>query len=192
MKGNYHHYKIIIVFFALFMHSSCLYNHFFVTCKQTGPYWHQTYKDRLKYRTESADIKYYYDKKYDVNIFYPSSFHIADTSKVGKAHFDYSDIEFQVSLKLTVDSNILNRDVEKEVVYMIDKSDPTVTCLEKGKDYYLVIGNSFYKKCFLIDNNWIGYTLSYTKDCEGAIDRLVDLIKEWDPRVKPYENNGTQ
>ena len=65
----------------------------------------------------------------------------------------------------------------------------SIVCLDRGYDYYIVKGNSFlgksfYRKTFLVNNNWIGYTLSYDEDCEEEIGRLTTLLKDWNPRGK--------
>lgn len=157
-------------------------------CNYRHQYGYKSYIGVMKQQIDSVKIKTYIDKKYNVNIFYPSSFHMADTSKAGMAYFANSITDYKVSLRLIVDSINSNRDVEKAVA--MDMADTTIICLEKGNDFYFVKGNSFYKKCYLIDNNWIRYILFYREECEGAIDRLVGLIKEWDPRVKPYEKEN--
>ena len=133
-----------------------------------------------------TEIRTYIDKKYNVKLFYPAFF-VADTTGAGTAHFYYSLHYSNVSLKLSVDTNTVNRHVEKAVDHLISNSDSPITCLDKGKDFYLVKGRggysgSFLSKCFLVDNNWIEYTLSYKDDYEGVIDRLISLMKEWEPR----------
>ena len=136
----------------------------------------------LKQLVDSAEIKYYIDKKYNVKLFYPDFIHIADTSKAGAACFKYMCLYSKVYLEQSVDTNLFKTNVEKAVIYLIYLTDSTAVCLDRGEDWYLAKGKSFLRKSFLIDGNWIEYTLSYTKDCEEVIGRLIDLMKEWEPR----------
>ena len=134
----------------------------------------------LKQLVDSAEIKYYIDKKYNVKIFYPDFMNIADTSKAGAAHFksSYSDMSFELS----VDTNLFKSNVEKAVNYLVYITDSATTCLDKGENSYLAKGKSFLQKGFLMDNNWIEYKMSYNKNHEEIIGWLINLMKQWEPR----------
>ena len=142
--------------------------------------------ESLRYEMDITEMRTYIDKKYNAKIFYPAVFHAEDTCGTGTAHFRYFSSIFEVSLKLAVDTNIVYRNVEEAVTRRLNNSDSTTICLDRGKDYYLIEDkgkfNSFLCKSFLIDNHWIGYTLYYDNKCEEIIGRLINLMKEWDPR----------
>ena len=141
--------------------------------------------EEMKRYLDITEMRTYIDKKYNVKLFYPAFFDVVDTCGTGSASFNYKlDYSSEVSLKLAVDSNILNRDVEKALDYIINRSDFSTICLDKGNDFYIVKGSSFLGKSFLVNNNWIGYTLSYDEDCEEEIGRLTTLLKDWNPRGK--------
>lgn len=141
--------------------------------------------EEMKRYLDITEMRTYIDKKYNVKLFYPAFFDVVDTCGTGSASFNYKlDYSSEVSLKLAVDSNILNRDVEKALDYIINRSDSSTICLDKGNDFYIVKGSSFLGKFFLVNNNWIGYTLSYDEDCEEEIGRLTTLLKDWNPRGK--------
>ena len=153
-------------------------------------YYKRQQIEEMKRYLDITEMRTYIDKKYNVKLFYPAFFDVVDTCGTGSASFNYKlDYSSEVSLKLAVDSNILNRDIEKALDYIIDQSDSSTICLDRGNDYYIVKGNSFlgksfYRKTFLVNNNWIGYTLSYDEDCEEEIVRLTTLLKDWNPRGK--------
>ena len=153
-------------------------------------YYKRQQIEEMKRYLDITEMRTYIDKKYNVKLFYPAFFDVVDTCGTGSASFNYKlDYSSEVSLKLAVDSNILNRDIEKALDYIIDQSDSSTICLDRGNDYYIVKGNSFlgksfYRKSFLVNNNWIGYTLSYDEDCEEEIARLITLLKNWNPRGK--------
>ena len=141
--------------------------------------------EEMKRYLDITEMRTYIDKKYNAQLFYPAFFDVVDTCGTGSASFNYKlDYSSEVSLKLAVDSNILNRDVEKALDYIINRSDSSTICLDKGNDFYIVKGSSFLGKSFLVNNNWIGYTLSYDEDCEEEIGRLTTLLKDWNPRGK--------
>ena len=143
---------------------------------------HQFYLEKLKQHMDSTEIKYHYDKKYNVKLFYPDFFYVADTC-TGSACFEYFNIEHRISLRMSVASSLVRSDVEKAVNYQIYLSDSTATCIERGENYYVMKGRYYLKKCFLIDSNWIEYTLFYDEECEELIGKLIDLMKEWKPRA---------
>ena len=153
-------------------------------------YYKRQLIEEMKRYLDITEMRTYIDKKYNAQLFYPAFFDVVDTCGTGSASFNYKlDYSSEVSLKLAVDSNILNRDIEKALDYIIDQSDSSTICLDRGNDYYIVKGNSFlgksfYRKTFLVNNNWIGYTLSYDEDCEEEIGRLTTLLKDWNPRGK--------
>jgi len=148
-------------------------------------YYKRQQIEEMKRYLDITEMRTYIDKKYNVKLFYPAFFDVVDTCGTGSASFNYKlDYSSEVSLKLAVDSNILNRDVEKALDYIINRSDSSTICLDKGNDFYIVKGSSFLGKSFLVNNNWIGYTLSYDEDCEEEIGRLTTLLKDWNPRGK--------
>ena len=148
-------------------------------------YYKRQQIEEMKRYLDITEMRTYIDKKYNVKLFYPAFFDVVDTCGTGSASFNYKlDYSSEVSLKLAVDSNILNRDVEKALDYIINRSDSSTICLDKGNDFYIVKGSSFLGKFFLVNNNWIGYTLSYDEDCEEEIGRLTTLLKDWNPRGK--------
>ncbi len=151
-------------------------------CTYDPNYYKRQQIEEMKQKLDITEIRTYIDKKNNVKLFYPAFFEAVDTSGTGSASFIYKlDYRSEISLKLAVDSNILNRDVEKALNYIINRYDSSVICLDKGHDFYIVKGNSFLRKAFLINNNWIGYTLSYDADCEEDIGRLITLLKDWNP-----------
>ncbi len=181
MKRFICYHSIFLVFIYLLVFSNCG-GYIKNDCTNYYIRRHQLYLELLKQHMDSAEIKYHYDKKYNVKLFYPDFFYVADTC-AGSACFKYFNIEHRISLKMSISSSLVRSDVEKAVNYQIYLSDSSLICTERGDNYYIMKGIGCLKKCFLIDSNWIEYTLSYDRESEELIGKLIDLMKEWEPRA---------
>lgn len=141
---------------------------------------------QLKKRIDSAEMKTYYDNKYDVVVYYPDFFVITD-SMPGTARFRYpGDSVTTVALTMFVEPNIEEWNIE-EAVYNL--SDSANVCKKVGENFFIISGKfsdaplaHYLEKCFLIDGNWIDYTLYYDAYNESAIERLYNMLLEWNPR----------
>ena len=144
---------------------------------------------KLKHQIDTTKMITYLDKAYNVRISYPELFVATDTTP-GTARFRFpNDSVNEIALTMLVEPNIEGWNIKEAVQNL---SDSLNVCIEEGKDYFIMTGKFsdnpcalFLEKCFLIDDNWIDYTLYYASDYEEAIERLANLVKEW----KPMNNN---
>ena len=141
---------------------------------------------QLKRQIDSVKIITYLDKTYNVIISYPDIFVATDTTP-GTARFRFpNDSVNEIALTMFVEPNIEGWNIKEAVQHL---SDSLNTCIEEGKNYFIMTGKFsdnpsalFIEKCFLIDGNWIDYTLYYVSYYEEATERLADLVKKWEPR----------
>ena len=141
---------------------------------------------QLKRQIGSAKMITYLDQAYNVRISYPDFFVVTDTTP-GTARFRFpNDSVNEIALTMFVEPNIEGWNIKEAVLHLTDSLN---TCIEEGKDYFIMTGEFsdnpralFLEKCFLIDGNWIDYTLYYVSYYDEAIERLANLVKEWEPR----------
>ena len=141
--------------------------------------------DNMKRQIDSAKLKTYIDKSYNVKVLYPEFFHISDTLEMGKACFRYYDVGTNGEFILSLTVNPLNKDwdIKKILDYKLGNCNASsTTCLVQEKDYFILSGKRFVSKSVIVNNLWVEYNLSYNYRGEKAADRLVKLVKEWDPQ----------
>lgn len=142
---------------------------------------YQPQDSQVKERIENAKMKTYVDKRYGVRVPYPDFF-VADTSKAGTARFTYYDKSQQMKVRLAmfVVPNVEGWSIKEAAEELCDSVS---VCQTVGKDYYIMYGSAegfqYIEKCFLIDNNWIDYTV-YFHD-EREVQRLIDTVLTWTP-----------
>ena len=151
--------------------------------------YHSSENERFRFeqRLNSAEIRTYLDKDYNIEVSYPAFFAVCDTSEDGTARFYYpNEHRRKISLVMFVEPNIEGWNIHEAIEHLADSLN---ICKEETEDYYLMEGGisndsraQFYEKCYLIDDMWINYTLYYPVEDKSAIGRLFDLVKEWSPR----------
>lgn len=140
----------------------------------------------LKKRIDSAQLLTYTDKTYDVTIPYPDFFDASDTTEAGTAHICYPSFrDKEIILTMFVEPNIEGWNIKEAVEQLSDSAN---ICLAEGKDFFIMEGKVdkkghglFLEKCYLLDDNWIDYTVYYRADHKNAVGRLIDMVKEWEP-----------
>jgi hypothetical protein len=149
----------------------------------------------LKNLIERAEMKTYRDADYDVEVCYPDFFVVCDTAEDGTARFYYpNENKKEISLIMFVEPNIEGWNIHEAVENL---SDSMNICLEEGEDYFIFSSQSIgtrmciLEKCFLIDDQWIDYTLYYHLKYSNDIGRLVDMVKEWNPRTNAAPKEKT-
>ena len=142
----------------------------------------------LKQRIDSAVMKTYRDADYHVEISYPDFFAVCDTTEDGTARFYYpSNQEQRIALKMFVEPNVEGWNIHEAIKNLSNSNN---VCQEEGEDYYIMSGQldqdpraRFFEKCYLINGMWINYTVYYLAEDKDAIGRLIDTVKEWNPRA---------
>ena len=145
-----------------------------------------THVDSLKQQINSATIKDYYDKTFGVGIVYPDIFKEFDTLEAGTARFFYPSKENkELSLFMFVEPNVEKWSI-KDAIFNF--TDSTTQCLMEGENFYLLTGElgdsphvMYIEKCYLVGNNWIDLTLYYIPEYKNAVERIVELVKNWNP-----------
>lgn len=151
---------------------------------------------QLKQRIDSAEMKSYWDKTNDVEVFYPDFFNCADTTEVGTARFHFpSEKEKELSLVYFVEPNVDGWSIHEAVENL---SDSVNICEQEGKDFFIMSGQFsqeprglFLEKCYLIGGKWFNYTLYYLSSHESSIGRLLDMVKEWNPKHSTEEDGDS-
>ena len=141
----------------------------------------------FKEQIDTAEMRTYVDKDYNVEVSYPSFFAVCDTTENGTARFYFPNKQKgAVALIMFVEHNVDGWNIHEAVENL---SDSLNICREEGKNYYLMTGSVdessrifFVEKCFLIDNKWYNYTLFYPAEFGGVMGRLRDTVKNWTPQ----------
>ena len=152
-------------------------------------------EEELKQMIDSASIKVYKEKRYGVMAPYPDFFEVDTTSSPSAGRFNYPfiaddsiNLSTGIGIVMFVEENIEKWNI-KEAVQNLE--DSATVCLGHGKDYFIL--SSYMEnypiihsieKCFLVNGNWINYTLYYDIRYENAVERLIKMVKEWQPWVK--------
>ena len=156
-----------------------------VSCQQSGKVSVQDTKLQLKERLDSAEWNTFVDKTYQVGVIYPDFFK-ADTTEAGTARFYYLDgNEKAVCLTMFVEPNVEGWNIERATLELTDSCS---TCLEKGKDYFIMEGTFkedpnclFFEKCYLIGDKWVDLAVYYRVRYRDDIGKLFEIIKCWNP-----------
>lgn len=154
-----------------------------------------SHADSLREQISSAIMVDYYDKTFDVRIAYPDIFTEFDTLEAGTARFFYPSKESkEISLFMFVEPNVEKWSI-KDAIFNI--SDSTTECLMEGENFYILtgeLGNSphvmYIEKCYLVGNNWIDLTLYYIPKYKDAVERIVELVKNWNPYPYLFRDNS--
>ena len=143
---------------------------------------------RLKQRIDSSEMKSYWDADYHVEVYYPDFFVVCDTAEEGTARIYYpSKQEQRIALMMFVEPNVEGWIIHEAIKNLSNSNN---VCQEEGEDYYIMSGQldqdpraRFFEKCYLINGMWINYTVYYLAEDKDAIGRLIDTVKEWNPRA---------
>ena len=66
---------------------------------------------------------------------------------------------------------------------MFISADSATMCITEGKDFFIVSGNHYVKKIYLYNNHWIEYKFSYNENASEVVDRIANLVREWNPKI---------
>lgn len=143
----------------------------------------------LKQRIDNAKMVEYVDTLYGAKLFYPDFF---KTDSVGKyyASFSYSD-ESVKDLNLTY-FIYPPRLIESSKEYVCRNTD-SLTTFSKVKTGSFIMTQEYeyfpQSKCvfkfYKTQHGWISYMLTYEKQYEKAVERLINMTKDW----KVYDEN---
>ena len=137
----------------------------------------------LKHRIDKAEMVQYIDTVGNAKLFYPDFFDI-DTIGNDRACFSYSDENVKV-LSLSYyryPPRMLG--TSNEAVRLL--SDSLNVCLKERKGSFIIAGEdekdspiTYLSKYYHTIHGWTCYTLTYEKQYEDAVERLVKMIKDW-------------
>ena len=140
----------------------------------------------MKHHLDSASLKYLVYRPCNVKLSYLDCFR--EDTTAGRANFYYFDPVAHKSLSLSfcIRSNNEGWDVRRAIEYELALNSRK--CIAEGPDYYVVSGNdmggNFIRKTYLINNKWYDYRLFFDPYSARTIGKVIDLIKEWDPRIE--------
>lgn len=137
----------------------------------------------LKHRIDKAEMVQYVDSICNAKLFYPDFFDI-DTIGNDRACFSYSDKNVKV-LSLSYyryPPRMLG--TSNEAVRFL--SDSLNVCLKRRKSSFIIAGEfennsqiTYLSKYYHTIHGWNCYTLTYEKQYEDAVEKLVKMIKDW-------------
>lgn len=137
----------------------------------------------LKHRIDKAEMVQYIDTVRNAKLFYPDFFDI-DTIGNDRACFSYSDKNVKV-LSLSYyryPPRMLG--TSNEAVRFL--SDSLNVCLKRRKSSFIIAGEfennsqiTYLSKYYHTIHGWNCYTLTYEKQYEDAVEKLVKMIKDW-------------
>lgn len=137
----------------------------------------------LKHRIDKAEMVQYIDTIRNAKLFYPDFFDI-DTIGNDRACFSYSDKNVKV-LSLSYyryPPRMLG--TSNEAVRFL--SDSLNVCSKVRKRSFIIVGEdekdspiTYFSKYYHTIHGWICYTLTYEKQYEDAVEKLVKMIKDW-------------
>lgn len=140
----------------------------------------------LRKQINSAKIMEYHDRKSGAKLFYPDFFVIADTNEDSTICFYYPDEpKKELALEFFVTPNVDRWSIKEAISEL---TDSVTQCIKEDKDFFILSGEfdenyhiTFIEKCYLIDDIWVDFTFYYLPKHKPAVDRLIKLIKEWNP-----------
>ena len=137
----------------------------------------------LKHRIDTAEMVQYVDAICNAKLLYPDFFNI-DTIGNEVAGFSYSDKNVKV-LSLSYyryPPRMLG--TSNEAVRLL--SDSLNVCLKERKGSFIIAGEDekdspirYLSKYYHTIHGWTCYTLTYEKQYEDAVKRLINEIKDW-------------
>ena len=137
----------------------------------------------LKHRIDKAEMVQYVDTVCNAKLFYPDFFDI-DTIGNDRACFSYSDKNVKV-LSLSYyryPPRMLG--TSNEAVRFL--SDSLNVCSKVRKRSFIIVGEdekdspiTYFSKYYHTIHGWNCYTLTYEKQYEDAVEKLVKMIKDW-------------
>lgn len=137
----------------------------------------------LKCRIDKAEMVQYVDSICNAKLFYPDFFDI-DTIGNDRACFSYSDKNVKV-LSLSYyryPPRMLG--TSNEAVRFL--SDSLNVCSKVRKRSFIIVGKdekyspiTYFSKYYHTIHGWTCYTLTYEKQYEDAVKRLINEIKDW-------------
>jgi len=137
----------------------------------------------LKHRIDKAEMMQYVDTVCSAKLLYPDFFDI-DTIGNDWACFSYSDKNVKV-LSLSYcryPPRMLG--TSNEAVRLL--SDSLNVCLKRRKSSFIISGEfennsqiTYLSKYYHTIHGWSCYTLTYEKQYEDAVKRLINEIKDW-------------
>lgn len=144
----------------------------------------------LRRRIEKAEMKEYIDTIYGAKLLYPDFFKI---DSVGKcyASFSYSDENIkELNLFYFIYPPRL---IENSKEYVSINTD-SLTSFSRVKTCSFIETEEYeycpeikcVSKYYKTRRSWTSYSLSYEKQYEDAVERLVDMVKDWKIYSKDY------
>lgn len=137
----------------------------------------------LKCRIDKAEMVQYVDAICNAKLLYPDFFNI-DTVGNDVAGFSYSDKNVKV-LSLSYyryPPRMLG--TSNEAVRFL--SDSLNVCSKVRKRSFIIVGEdekdspiTYFSKYYHTIHGWNCYTLTYEKQYEDAVEKLVKMIKDW-------------
>ena len=137
----------------------------------------------LKHRIDTAEMVQYVDAICNAKLLYPDFFNI-DTIGNEVAGFSYSDKNVKV-LSLSYyryPPRMLG--TSNEAVRFL--SDSLNVCSKVRKRSFIIVGEdekdspiTYFSKYYHTIHGWTCYTLTYEKQYEDAVEKLVKMIKDW-------------
>ena len=137
----------------------------------------------LKCRIDKAEMVQYVDSICNAKLFYPDFFNI-DTVGNDVAGFSYSDKNVKVlSLSYYRYPPRVFGSTDEAIRLLSDSLD---FCLKRRKNSFIIAGefenNSqiiYLSKYYHTIHGWSCYSLTYKKQYEDAVKRLINEIKDW-------------
>ena len=137
----------------------------------------------LKHRIDKAETVQYVDSICNAKLFYPDFFNI-DTVGNDVASFSYSDKNVKVLSLSYYRYPPRVFDSTDEAIRL--ESDSLNVCLKRRKSSFIIAGefenNSqiiYLSKYYHTIHGWSCYSLTYEKQYEDAVKRLINEIKDW-------------
>lgn len=168
---------------------SCVAVGTWLMCKDRYEYndvkW-DTAETLLRKRINSAQMIEYYDRKSGSKLFFPDFFVITDTKEDSTVCFHYPDEPHkELMFEFFVTPNVDRWSIQDAISEL---TDSVTECIMEDKDFFILSGEfdasyhiMFIEKCYLIDDEWFDFTFYYLPKHKPAVDRLIKLIKEWNP-----------
>lgn len=137
----------------------------------------------LKCRIDKAEMVQYVDSICNAKLFYPDFFNI-DTVGNDVAGFSYSDKNVKVLSLSYYRYPPRAFDSTDEAIRL--ESDSLNVCLKRRKSSFIIAGEfennsqiTYLSKYYHTIHGWSCYTLTYEKQYEDAVKRLINEIKDW-------------
>ena len=137
----------------------------------------------LKHRIDKAEMVQYVDSICNAKLFYPDFFNI-DTVGNDVAGFSYSDKNVKVLSLSYYRYPPRVFDSTDEAIRLL--SDSLNVCLKRRKSSFIIAGEfennsqiTYLSKYYHTIHGWSCYSLTYEKQYEDAVKRLINEIKDW-------------